>query len=233
VSVVGATRGARVYERRFDHEEATRRRQEGVPVTQLADEYGVGTTAIYFATTPDRNPSRVARQRQWRLTQCSVCGGPAQKQTYRGDAPRCRSCAAAASATSVRGDTLHCCTCDRWLPDSAFPSDRRQRARRYRHRQCTACQTAARTAYRERKKVPCSRCGKPCLPKSEKAAAKNRAHLQDTGLCGACYRANREKKTHCVRGHERTPDNLNRWGQCCECKRARERKRYRRRRATA
>lgn len=26
-----------------------------------------------------------------------------------------------------------------------------------------------------------------------------------------------ERKTHCKRGHERTPDNVNRWGHCKKC----------------
>lgn len=174
----------RVYERRFDYEEARLRRANGELVSALAAEYGVTAAAIYRATTPGLPQRQVAYHREWRKTVCTVCGSPAQKAAFRGDGPRCKPCADDARATSVREGELQCVTCRQWKLDRefAFSAAARDR-RRGRHQCCRACATALRREYRERKKIPCVACGKPRLPASEIGRGR------DTGLCLSCYRA--------------------------------------------
>lgn len=172
----------RVYERLFDYEEARLRRANGESVANLADEYGVTKNAIYRATTPGRIAWEVEYHRRWRITVCSVCGGPATKR--HGFEPRCIDCFAIANSVTVGDGELRCNTCHEWKPDSAYPwNSAGPKHRRGRHQTCRTCHTELKRRQRERLKVPCVRCGKPRLPKSEIGGSH-----PDTGLCLTCYR---------------------------------------------
>ena len=140
----------RTYERKFDWDEARRRRAAGETAGAIARDLGVSVTAIKRVTEPEEykrmNDHVAAYQRSGR---CPDCG----TQTTRKSASRssrCPRCSAIHQSTTVRPTELHCSSCDRWLPDEAFPRDSGRIARRGRHRQCTKCQTVARTEWRRR-----------------------------------------------------------------------------------
>jgi hypothetical protein len=175
---------ARVYERKFDWDEAKQRRLAGASVRELAAEYGVSTSMVYYAT----NARAYARMRSYgavwqRDGTCVDCGATCTRRAE----TRCVECATRLRATSVRPSELRCQTCRKWKPDKEFSRGVR-RSRRGRHQNCRSCSTRLRQDYRDRHKIPCSNCGKPRLPKSEKNAGAKRAHLQDSGLCLDCFR---------------------------------------------
>lgn len=184
---------ARMHMRKFDHDEARRRYKAGESLRQIATAFCVSPSAIYLAVdrrTRLRSVLLVAERQQ--SGKCIDCGEPCSYNPYMpGRAGRCRKCAGAARAHPVRDTELWCWKCETWQHDLAFSYDGSRRAshRRGRRKVCTACDTALRTAYRERRKIPCAQCGEPRLPASEK----RRDGCVDSGLCLACYRASRTK----------------------------------------
>jgi hypothetical protein len=174
--------------RSFDYDEASRLRQEGMTLTDLALHFGVSLHAVKYATDPDfrerANEESRRRAKEGRATCLGGCGRlvyphfPSRPQ-WTG---YCNTCYAARSTDTVRTKTLRCTRCDRWKPDESFPHRSSNIARRGRAVHCRPCQTLARQDYRERHKIPCDQCGKPRLPHREKG---NR--VQDSGLCKTCY----------------------------------------------
>jgi hypothetical protein len=156
---------ARVYTRKFDHEEAARLRAEGVPVGEIAKRYGVTKNAIYYATEARWRERALATRKRWQNGgRCIECGGQASRST-KGQRTRCRSCADARKATTVRETTLRCHSCKRWKPDAEFPHNRSAPpARRTRHNFCRICITVAKRQWRERNRTPCVHCGTLVLP---------------------------------------------------------------------
>jgi hypothetical protein len=147
----------RVYERKFDWDEAARLRERGMPVRVIAAKFGVSAAAVYLALDPALRARDHVRTAQWqRSGTCPECGSPCTRGY------RCRGCANRAQATSVRPAALHCVTCGEWKPDEAFPRDAAKTnvVRRGRHRQCRPCNTEEKRRYRERNRQPCSHgCG--------------------------------------------------------------------------
>lgn len=148
----------RVYTRRFDHAEARRRHAAGETYAALAREYEVSWEAVRLAC--DNRALRRNRLRTMELKQsgkCSDCG--AQCSLVGGRVPRCKSCADDRRVTTVRKATLKCVLCKQWKRDDAFNMDTGQPRRRSRHASCVACDTSAKRAWREARRVPCSGCG--------------------------------------------------------------------------
>jgi hypothetical protein len=167
----------RVYQRKFDHEEAQRRHKAGESVYALAREFGVSPKGVARVVFPAvRAQLRARTNAALRSGTCEDCG----KQGIANQSRRCNPCAAIAASTTARSDTLLCRACQRWLPDNSFPHDRGGTSRRGRHRDCTACNTRQRRDYRQRNKVPCPGCGKP----TSKPGTEGRRR-QD-GFCHAC-----------------------------------------------
>lgn len=175
----------RVYERKFDWDEARRLRKEGMTYVEIASLMGVSATAVRIACDQRARATSYVNSAEYaRSGVCVDCGGRMSRNSTRPQL-RCLSCHhrfLRETAPTVRDTELRCFKCERWLPDLAFPHDRNNLARRGRHRECTDCQTAARRAYRERHKVPCVNCGAPRL-----AASETKPGMRKTGLCVACY----------------------------------------------
>lgn len=157
--VTKSTKRNRVYQRRFDHEEAQRRFAAGERLTSLAREFGVSTAAVRRVVVPGQ---RERMYRQSRVKQmsgvCVDCG----KTGIAKRAKRCMDCSATHRLKTVRPTTLRCSICKEWLEDTAFrKGETCSESRRFRSRTCRECDSRARTEYRERNKVLCEGgCGK-------------------------------------------------------------------------
>jgi hypothetical protein len=192
------------YVRRFDHDEARRRRDAGESGAALAREYGVTPAAIYQATHDAQQKAHMtAYGAAWRTTTCEDCGGPAMKLTgskahsSKDGAIVCLKCRSVRRRktlrfsngvlVAVRCSSRDCATGERWQTPDNFSRGTRFKDVRPGgiHKTCRACQTKARTLYRQAHKVPCVQCGQPCLPASERGT---RQRHTPTGLCLGCYR---------------------------------------------
>ncbi len=138
----------RVYERKFDWDDARRLHADGVSYAELGRRFGVTARAVRRVCDEEFRARDAARSAEWmRGGTCPDCGVQTSR-TSRADSHRCQACAAMALATSVRETTLRCQTCREWKPDDSFPRHKGKIARRGRHKQCTACVTVARRIYR-------------------------------------------------------------------------------------
>lgn len=176
--------------RSFDHAEAGRLRAAGVPVAEIAARLGVSTNSVYSATA---DPARRERRRQRQAERfqdakvpCAAgCGRLVSRPMP--SRPRrtglCAPCLGAAISVTVRPDTLLCSRCEKWKPDEDFPHRHDALTRRGRHPLCRPCGTIVRQEFRDKRKIPCDRCGAPRLPQSEKS----RGEWGDSGLCRPCY----------------------------------------------
>jgi hypothetical protein len=177
-----------VYVRKFDWDEARRRHAAGETLAEIARDLGVTPNAVRFAVNDRARIRAELRASAWQmLGACPDCGARASRNGTDGQ-HRCTACAAKLKATSVRDRELQCMRCREWKHDNEFPFSRAEPQRRGRHKQCRPCQTEAKRAYRERRKVPCRQCGQPCLPAGEKGARR-----KDTGLCHSCWQASRKQ----------------------------------------
>lgn len=61
-----------------------------------------------------------------------------------------------------------CSKCGEWKIWTDFPTGQRAPARGWRKTRCRACDNAARKAYRDRHKIPCTVCGGPMLPANDR-----------------------------------------------------------------
>lgn len=148
----------RVYTRRFDHAEARRRYKAGETLTELAREYGVSPEAVRYAVDDRTRRRMVLASMDYQSSgKCEKCGKPCSKAPNK--VSRCKSCADDRRVTTVRKATLKCVLCKQWKRDDAFNMDTGQPRRRNRHASCVACDTSAKRAWREVRKVPCSGCG--------------------------------------------------------------------------
>jgi len=148
---------------KFDHSLARLRYLAGETQADLAREFGVTPTAVWFACNPEGKAKSVARVKALQQSHCVVCGAPCVTNKYQASAKgRCRKCYAEVRATTVRPTTLCCQTCHRWKPDRQFPFSRAESPhRRGRHGTCRVCHTEIKRAYRKRTRVPCSMgCGR-------------------------------------------------------------------------
>lgn len=167
----------RVYQRKFDHEEAKARYANGESVMTLARAYGVSDSGMRRVLDPVFGARLQQNSARWMMSGvCADCGkeGVSRKDN------RCKDCANAAIATTVRADTLRCSLCFEWKPDDEFPRSKVNPHRRGRHRMCRSCGSAYRRDYRNRHKVPCPGCGQPTSPPDEPG------RRTTGGLCHAC-----------------------------------------------
>lgn len=179
----------RVYKRKFDHDEARRRRGEGESVSAIAASYGVSPLAVARATDPHMRAKMDVASREWmaahpRRDLCD-CGREKSKSSK-----RCRECYVATLAHADPVDAsgnVWCTACARYLSPSLFLHDPRKPLRGFRRTFCRSCETKARQDFRERRKIPCVCCGAPALPKIEKGARGG-----ELPRCRACYYESRQ-----------------------------------------
>jgi hypothetical protein len=171
----------RAYVRLFDHDEALARLNNGESGRALAAKYGVSLNAVYRLRDKEAD---LERQRRWRAGTCEMCGGSAMrvvagKREHNPDGRclciKCRGLVRRRRPSAANGYLVfECGSCHERKPLSDFP--RRVRTRVLSElplltSTCRACETRKRQDYRERHKVPCEFCGKPCLPPNEKGQA--------------------------------------------------------------
>jgi hypothetical protein len=189
----------REYVRRFDHEEAARRRANGERLTDLAREYGVSKSAVAQAIrnlTPEgREAYRESHRAYQRSGVCEVCGGTAtvmsQKPTSPDGRNLCARCRRREERTSVRLDDdgnavwVRCTTCREWRVPADFTRGQRYPDLREGgfHNQCRPCNTVLRRSYRQRNRVPCEDCGTPV---EGKGRANTRGPADRPYLCRPC-----------------------------------------------
>ena len=199
----GVTVGAngRRYPRAFNHDQARALYGQGISMRRLAVHFGVSDAAVLRVVNPDvrERMSRAANAKIMSGT-CDHCGGPTVLDRYRNGDPGdgkllCKTCRGRERRTRYRLDELgqlaavHCSACDTWQPPEEFgPSAVAKWLAGERPRsECRTCQTASRTAYRNRRRVPCTRCGKPRTHPDE--LGNERRKKRDTGLCEDCFKA--------------------------------------------
>lgn len=138
----------RVYERKFDWNEAKALRNDGWTYAAIAERFSVSRSAIQ-RVCDEKRKARVAEYgAQWQRNGCCPeCGAQATRSNVQ---HKCMACRVREMATSVRGDMLRCTTCREWKPDEGFCFDKLLTARRGRHCQCRVCLTVARRKHRER-----------------------------------------------------------------------------------
>jgi hypothetical protein len=144
---------SRVYQRRFDWDEARRRRAAGESLRVIAEALGVTPAAVDRVTRPGERERQAEYARSLKGTGvCDDCGGPMNKTSRYHGSTRCKPCAARASVTSVGEGVLRCFGCREWKPDEQFSHSNTERAvvRRARKTYCRACDTIARREYRRR-----------------------------------------------------------------------------------
>lgn len=187
----------RVYQRRFDYDDAKARYQGGESIRALAAEYGVSWSTVQRVVVPGRRERMDFVTREYNLAVCDICRGPCLRVTHparnvHDGRQLCATCRAKETRTGVALTAdgalveVYCASCKRWLDPDCFGRGTRYPDLREGgfHGSCRSCLTRQRQDYRERHKIPCVRCGAPCLPASEKGL-----RGKDTGLCRSCYRA--------------------------------------------
>lgn len=137
----------RVYERKFDWDEARRLRAQGLSYGEIGRRLGVSATAIQRvcdAAYHARDRARLAAQARRGI--CVDCGAPAS-HNYSRPVARCKPCADA-RRPKVKDGQAYCPTCKTWKPLSDF-SPSKQKTNRGVHGECKSCQAARRQAWRE------------------------------------------------------------------------------------
>jgi hypothetical protein len=153
VSTFESTKRKRVYVRKFDWNEARRRRDTGESYSSIARDLGVSVSGVQRACNADLRVRMDEAAQRWKMQgACAVCGGPATRVSLRDTHGRCRDCFNKAQATSVRETELLCFRCKEWKPDEDFPRNKQEGRflRRGRHNYCRSCNTIERREYRER-----------------------------------------------------------------------------------
>lgn len=185
-----------------DEQRARHYHEHGYTHADIAVILGCSAQWVYYLLNPDARARLNARSRAWMTSgTCARCGGQMTRNKqglYTTGKPyvHCGKCRAeldaeAGFARRVQGDTLLCRTCHVRKPFSAYPQRMVRRfleRRKGRAPRCTACDTAARIAYRERHRVPCLACGRP---RTGDGKRRNQRGI-DTGLCRDCYQGRTE-----------------------------------------
>ncbi len=158
----------RIYIRKYDHDECRRLYAQGASVSELAERYGVTTTAITICVDPEARARNYARASAFYKTSCEDCGNPcliasAPMKRAKSGRSLCAICSAKERRENVQVDgdgtviAVHCASCKEWKPAEAFGKGKRYPDLREGgfHNGCRACNVAMRRAYRNRHKVPC------------------------------------------------------------------------------
>lgn len=147
-----STKNNRVYQRRFDHDEAQELRAQGWSYPLLADRFGVSVAAVYRICNPEFEERQRKRHAAWLRKKRHPCSGGCGRlvwmhgTTRSGYCPRCVK--ALDVAADVRESELRCTKCRRWKPDEEFPRYKGVHARRGRNGWCRSCCAAARREHR-------------------------------------------------------------------------------------
>jgi hypothetical protein len=169
VSVVTVGKNGRVYQRRFDHDEARARHAAGETYRALAHAYGVSTTAVE-RVCDDKVRAQMNDRVMARIYSgvCEGCGKGVTSAEHRrhkrvaGDKRvLCIRCRGIAKRTRLRYDkdgvlvevccsSLDCANGERWQTPDSFPGGVKLRDVRPKgiHTFCRACNTRQRRAYR-------------------------------------------------------------------------------------
>lgn len=181
----------RVYERKFDWEEARRLYADGVSQYEIGRMLGVSQAAVSRVVVPGQMEKSNARAAAWSRAQVPCiegCGRTCTRIAAKYHSGRCVQCSAIRLATTARDGELQCHTCKEWKPDESFPHNRTEKyGRRGRHTNCRLCATVSRREYRNRNKVPCADgCGRLVLaPNEQETSARSKGYTA-TGCCRSC-----------------------------------------------
>lgn len=181
----------RVYQRKFDYDEAKRRRSAGESLTSIAAAFGVSPAAVARATNGRTRAMMDENSRRWLAEHpprdLCECGREKDRRSA-----RCRACwRASLSPVEVVNAAGHvwCTSCNAYRPADAFSYKAANAHRAFRCHLCRHCETRARQDYRERHKVPCAYCGAPALPVNEKGR-----HGGTVPRCRPCYYQHRRSE---------------------------------------
>lgn len=145
----------RIYQRKFDHDEARLLHSAGESYSALADRYGVTIQAVRRVCDERVRSDMEALTKEYMRTHFrSPCLGGCGRLVLRGGGKRsgyCRCCSKSrrdAARTDIREGELRCSKCGEWKQDASFPTYRPVAARRGRNSQCRSCHAAVRREYR-------------------------------------------------------------------------------------
>jgi hypothetical protein len=154
--VTVSTKRNRVYQRKFDHDECRRLRQDGWTYQALADHYHVSIAAIDRVLNPNRRKRMDERTRDWLTAICDDCGKTCthnwSSKKGRHDRVCCKQCGDKRRREEhliARHDehgNIHCCRCETHKPPDDFRFDKHGFPRN----RCRSCETAARRDYHHR-----------------------------------------------------------------------------------
>ncbi|MFL5864688.1 MAG: hypothetical protein ACJ780_28660 [Solirubrobacteraceae bacterium] len=172
MSVITVGKNGRVYQRKFDWDEARARHEAGESYPALARAYGVSVNAMMRACDPRHKQRIDARRDDYQSNGvCDVCGKTGitsaahRRQTNPAADGRvlCAACRSLAKRTRFRYDDqgvlvaiccsiLDCAHGERWQPPENFPGGVRYRDVRPKgiHNLCRDCNTRTRRKYRRR-----------------------------------------------------------------------------------
>ena len=176
-------------------EQARGYRRQGCTYVQIGRLMGISDTWARALCNDEVFKHHAQKSRTWtRSGVCPDCGGPMTQPTHqlssRGKpGERCRACyttmrSEAAFARLVQGETLRCRSCKERKPFADYPQGLLSKylgRRAGKPPQCRACDTTMRTAYRNRHKTPCVKCGTPRV-------GDEAGRTVDSSLCLSCYR---------------------------------------------
>jgi len=160
-----SSRRNRVYQRKFDHDQARGMYATGaISQRELAEHFGVSVSAVARVVSEEAREYRARYYREVRtLTECVDCGGPAYRDPSTPGEARCRRCSNLLKRSRFRYDDLgqlaavrcnlrNCANGERWQPPENFP-----RGMHYKdvrpggiHTSCRACNTRSRRERRAR-----------------------------------------------------------------------------------
>lgn len=139
--------------RKFDHADAFTRYNNGERVRDLASEYGVTETSIYYALQVEKS---TARKRKHITKICPDCGVGISRNSK-----RCKDCAHKAMVITVRDTQLRCTCCKKWKQDDDFHQNKNTPLRRFRTWTCKDCSSLLHKNHREKTRIPCEgKCGR-------------------------------------------------------------------------
>jgi hypothetical protein len=181
----------RTYKRKFNHEAARHLLELGWSRDRVAEHFGVSYSAV-ARVSDERWRARMAiRNKEYAWRHRQPCAGGCGRLVWahmQGRSGLCPACYGAQNVQGVAPDRLQCSRCQRWLPDHVFPRRKQAPQRRSRDYYCRVCARAVRQEHRERRKVPCLRCGAPCMHPADQGR-QGKAGYRYHQLCAACYRA--------------------------------------------
>lgn len=141
----------RVYERKFDWDEARRLHDGGLTYAEIARRLGVSNQSIRYACVPGEYERMLTAKKALQASGvCPDCGTRTTRMAG-GRSRRCKDCAAKA-AVRMKDGNVWCPTCKQWKPLRAFSPSRSGGGRPV-HNECKSCQAERRREWRARKRA--------------------------------------------------------------------------------